>query len=51
MSFKDVLPAIVAILYLLTAFDYLVHKEWAWALMWASYATANIGLILISQQE
>ena len=33
------------VLYLIVGLSYLIKKEYAWAMIWLSYATANIGLI------
>tara|TARA_R110002096_G_scaffold97348_3_gene216927 strand:+ start:636 stop:848 length:213 start_codon:yes stop_codon:yes gene_type:complete len=42
------LPLIAAILYMIVAVGYGVKKEWAWCLVWSSYALANVGLVLAS---
>tara|TARA_R110000824_G_scaffold51859_1_gene144284 strand:+ start:120 stop:299 length:180 start_codon:yes stop_codon:yes gene_type:complete len=40
------LPLIAAILYMIVAVGYGLKKEWAWCLVWSSYALANVGLVL-----
>ncbi len=40
------LPLISAILYMVVGIGYGVRKEWAWCLVWVSYALANVGLVL-----
>ncbi len=40
------LPLISGILYAIVAVGYAMKKEWAWCLVWASYALANVGLVL-----
>tara|TARA_R100000008_G_scaffold71629_2_gene49536 strand:- start:4802 stop:4972 length:171 start_codon:yes stop_codon:yes gene_type:complete len=39
-------PLIAAVLYAVVGFGYLFKKEYAWGLVWISYALANIGLVL-----
>tara|TARA_Y100000004_G_scaffold191628_1_gene250750 strand:- start:62 stop:235 length:174 start_codon:yes stop_codon:yes gene_type:complete len=39
------LPIISALLYLLVGIGYGIKKEWAWCLVWISYALANFGLV------
>ena len=40
------LPLIAAILYMIVGIGYGIRKEWAWCLVWISYALANVGLVL-----
>ena len=40
------MPVLVSVLYAITAFAFLVRNDLPWALVWASYALANLGLIL-----
>ena len=42
---KD-LPLIAAVLYTVVGIGYGIKKEWAWSLVWISYALANVGLVL-----
>ena len=42
------LPLIAAVLYMIVAVGYGMKKEWAWCLVWTSYALANVGLVLAS---
>ena len=46
-----VIPAIVAVLYGLTALGYVLKKDWPWALVWGCYALSNIGLIMAAAKE
>ena len=41
-----VLPLISAILYGVVGIGYLLKKDYAWCLVWISYALANVGLVL-----
>jgi hypothetical protein len=43
-----ILPGIVMLLYAGTAIAWAYKREPAWALTWAAYAIANIGLIWAS---
>ena len=45
------IPAVVAVLYGLTALGYILKKDWPWALVWGCYALSNMGLILASAKE
>ena len=40
------LPIISAILYFIVGVGYGLKKEYAWSLVWISYALANVGLVL-----
>ena len=40
------LPLISAILYMIVGIGYGIRKEYAWCLVWISYALANVGLVL-----
>ncbi len=40
------LPIIAAILYMVVGIGYGLRKEYAWCLVWISYALANVGLVL-----
>jgi hypothetical protein len=40
------LPLIAAVLYTVVGIGYGIKKEWAWSLVWISYALANVGLVL-----
>ena len=43
------IPSIVTVLYGATSVCYLLKGEYSWALVWGSYATANLGLIFSSK--
>ncbi len=45
------LPLISAILYMIVGLGYFVQKEYAWCLVWVSYALANVGLVLAASGE
>ena len=39
------LPLISALLYFIVGAGYFIKKEYAWSLVWSSYALANITLV------
>lgn len=43
---RQLLPAVVTVLYAVTAACYLLDRQYAWSLVWGAYAAANVGLIL-----
>lgn len=45
------LVGLVALIYVAVAIDYARRGEWGFALTWAAYAVANIGLILASPNK
>ena len=45
------LPLISALLYFVVGVGYGLKKEWAWCLVWMSYALANVGLVLEAPNE
>lgn len=44
------LPLIVSALYGITAISFAMKNQWAWFVVWASYSSANIGLVLAQKQ-
>lgn len=46
-----VIPGIVSILYCATGICYLCKKDFAWALVWLSYALANFGVIIVGLRK
>lgn len=46
-----VTPAIVAVLYGITALGYAAKRDWPWCLVWFCYALSNIGLILAARSN
>tara|TARA_R110001583_G_scaffold31062_6_gene106761 strand:+ start:3234 stop:3410 length:177 start_codon:yes stop_codon:yes gene_type:complete len=44
------LPLISAVLYFIVGIGYGIRKEYAWCLVWVSYALANVGLVLAAMQ-
>jgi len=47
-DFRVLLPALVTALYFGTAVSHLLHRRYDWALVWFSYATANVGMIIVT---
>ena len=45
------LPLISALLYFIVGVGYGLKKEWAWSLVWISYALANVGLVLAASEK
>ena len=45
------LPLISAILYMIVGIGYFMKKDYAWCLVWVSYALANVGLVLAASGE
>jgi len=43
-----ILPGVTGVLYAVTALAFVAKKEPSWALVYASYALANVGLIWAS---
>jgi len=43
----NLLPVMVFFLYAIVGMCYILKKDYAWALVWMSYALANIGLVLV----
>lgn len=41
---------VVCVLYTLTGIGFLLKKNWPWAIVWLSYAMANVGLIWAAYQ-
>jgi len=41
-----VMPGIVAVLYFTTGVAFLLKRDLPWAIVWGSYAMANVGLVL-----
>jgi len=46
-AFIALVPMVVGILYASVAVAYLGKGDIAWAIVWGSYALANVGLILV----
>jgi hypothetical protein len=43
-------PLIAGVMYAVVGAAYLFKKEYAWGLVWISYATANFGLTVVGNQ-
>lgn len=44
------IPATVGVLYSAVALSYMIKGDLPWALVWASYAMANVGLIIVGMR-
>lgn len=40
------LPLVSAVLYTTVGIGYFIRKDYAWSLVWLSYALSNVGLVL-----
>lgn len=47
----NVTPSIAAAVYAVTGVCYIIKKDIPWAMVWISYALANLGLILIGMRK
>ena len=45
------MPSVVGALYSVVGICYIIKKDYAWAMIWLAYATANIGLILVGLRK
>lgn len=45
MSFEQIVVGIAMVLYAMVGVSYTIKGDMPWALVWFSYATANVGLI------
>ncbi len=45
------MPTIVFFLYAIVGIAYILKKDYAWALVWWSYAMANVGLIILGNRD
>jgi len=43
-------PAIVSVLYFITALSHALKGEYGWAMAWMCYGLANIGLIIAAHE-
>jgi hypothetical protein len=50
-AFIAIVPMIVGLLYSSVAIAYLFKGDIAWAIVWGSYALANVGLILVGARQ
>jgi hypothetical protein len=51
MNFEQIVIAVSAILYFSVGVSYLLKLQYAWALVWFAYSTANLGLILAGKKS
>ena len=45
------LPLIAAVLYFIVGVGYGMKKDYAWCMVWISYALANVGLVLAAMDK
>lgn len=50
-AFIALVPMIVGVLYTGVAIAYVAKGDIPWAIVWASYGLANVGLILVGMRE
>jgi len=54
MKYVDIIttasPMIVAALFGINALGFLIKKDYAWSVVWASYAIANISLAILGRR-
>ena len=43
-------PMIVAVLFSITSIGFIIKKDYAWSVVWASYAIANISLAVLGRR-
>jgi len=51
MTFENIIVAIVMLLYATVGISYALKGNGPWALVWISYAAANLGLIWAAAQN
>ena len=44
-------PMIVAVLFSITSIGFIIKKDYAWSVVWASYAIANISLAILGRRQ
>lgn len=49
--FIKLMPSIVFVMYIIVGMAYMYKRDYAWALVWTSYAFANLGLVLIGSRN
>ena len=47
-EYAEMVTGVVCLLYASAAISYALKREYAWALVWLSYAMANVGLVMLS---
>ena len=54
MKYVDIIttasPMIVAVLFSITSIGFVIKKDYAWSVVWASYAIANISLAILGRR-
>jgi hypothetical protein len=48
MSFETIMISVVFVIYFSTGVGYAIKGNWPWAIVWVSYAMANVGMIWAS---
>jgi hypothetical protein len=49
LNFEQIVILLSAILYFSVGVSYLLKAQYAWALVWLAYSTANIGLMIAAK--
>tara|TARA_Y100001937_G_scaffold83447_1_gene112881 strand:+ start:598 stop:768 length:171 start_codon:yes stop_codon:yes gene_type:complete len=44
-------PSIAGVLYAIVGIGYFIKQDYAWSLVWISYALANLGLVLAAMKN
>jgi len=47
----NIVPLIVAVFYAVVGGCYIAKKDYSWAIVWISYALANLGLIMVGMKK
>tara|TARA_Y100001951_G_C11139657_1_gene182896 strand:- start:34 stop:201 length:168 start_codon:yes stop_codon:yes gene_type:complete len=47
-EYTEIVTAITCVLYASAGISYLLKREYAWAMVWFSYAMGNVGLVILS---
>jgi hypothetical protein len=54
MRYLDIIttamPTMAAVLYGVTSVGFLIKRDYAWSIVWASYAVANISLAILGRR-
>jgi len=47
----NIAPLIVAVFYSIVGGCYIAKKDYPWAMVWISYALANLGLVVVGMRK
>jgi len=47
----NIAPLVVAVFYFVVGGCYIAKKDYPWAIVWISYALANLGLIMVGMKK